>query len=218
MSPPRGNRVRLAGAALLGALALACGGAAESAAAPLPATPDVAAPETIDVAAPQAPGEGPARPGGAPVVPRAGSGQGRPGGAPPGVRHDLPQLGDDLADQQNWEQSARDACNEAGYEANCITLTYAVHSIDGQGESRPIPDPGPNYFTEDPQLYYNCEVKRITPPTGDDVKVPPGTRVTIVVECEANDPVGPTTDPIPTSDPTEPTEPVEPAETSGPAG
>jgi len=136
------------------------------------------------------------------------------------VRHDIPQPESDLADQTNWEAAARDACTEAGYEPNCITLTYDVHSIDGQGTRRSIANPGPGYFEMEPQLYYDCDVEAINPPTGDDVKVPPGTRVTIAVECEANDPVDPTTDPVPTDPiPTSDPIPTDAAiETSEPGG
>ncbi|WP_433298607.1 hypothetical protein ACQPZQ_21485 [Pseudonocardia sp. CA-142604] len=70
----------------------------------------------------------------------------------------------------------------------------------------------------EPQLYYYCAVEAISPPTGDGVKVPPDTRVTVTVGCEANDPVGPTTDPIPTDEPTETTATTETSETSESAG
>ncbi len=179
----RGRGVPLICSALLGTLVISCGGPSE------PAVPPTAPP----LQAAQEPSTAPEREGGDaqasdPAQERARSegdarSSGRRGGAPPGVGHDLPNLGSDLAQKQQWHESIDGECAEAGLEPRCLTLDLKVYKEDEQGKT-PIPNPGPNY--RDDNEFSECRVTAMDPLSRNDggpEKVPAGSTITVEITC-----------------------------------
>lgn len=185
----RGRGVPLICSALLGTLVISCGGPSE------PAVPPTAPP----LQAAQEPSTAPEREGGDaqasdPGQERARSegdarsqgdarSPGRRGGAPPGVGHDLPNLGSDLAQKQQWHESIDGECAEAGLEPRCLTLDLKVYKEDEQGKT-PIPNPGPNY--RDDNEFSECRVTAMDPLSRNDggpEKVPAGSTITVEITC-----------------------------------
>jgi hypothetical protein len=103
------------------------------------------------------------------------------------VRHDLPNLNQDLTDQNDWERSMHNACREVHQPDNCLQVTYQVRRRDASGRFTPIPNPGPNYLEGDEPEYAHCRIDRINPPTGKNQRIPAGSRVTISITCDPRD-------------------------------
>lgn len=193
---------RRAGAALLAALTVSCGGASDVDARNDPA----AGTATLSTSEPaEPPGDDGIRPGGAPPgMPdsgRAGAGrpgspgQGgnggghRPGGAPPGVEHDIPRTGNDYSDEETWRSEIAEACGAVGQPGNCLRLEYRVFAQDpGEDGREPASDPGPDYFDARPRLYDDCDVTSVDPPSKPAIIIPAGTRIRVEILCQRRDP------------------------------
>jgi hypothetical protein len=136
---------------------------------------------------------GPASQGGGGVaqVPNPGSqprqptgGQQRPSGNAPGVRHDIPKIGNsDLSESDGWTQGMQDACTNVGLrDSDCPTFDIQVFTKDN-GKETHINNPGPNYGTPP---FSSCPVKSIDPrppQQGGPKLVSAGTVIKVTVVC-----------------------------------
>lgn len=179
----QGRRASLICSVLLGALLISCGGPSEPAVPPT-APPLRAAQEPSTAPEPEG-GDGQATDPGQERARSQGDARssGRRGGAPPGVGHELPNLGSDLAQKQQWDESIDAACDEAGLEPRCLRLDLKVYKEDQQGKT-PIPNPGPNY--RDDNEYSDCLVTNMDPLSrkdGGPEKVPTGSIITVEIAC-----------------------------------
>ena len=95
---------------------------------------------------------------------------------PPGlVNYDLPTKGRDLREQKQWERNLEARCTDAGEPPNCLSFRYKVIARVG-GESKEIPNPGPNY----PPEYSECLVEDLVPDPGE---VEVGTAIVVKIRC-----------------------------------
>lgn len=191
----RGPRTPLICSALLGALAISCGGPPADVAASAPVPPQVAVLESRDApeqerglaeVAPRAPAPR-AAPAPAPQSPPAAEqrapepppAQRRPAGVPVGVRApDIPDDGNQL-DKGQWDLQIADACKNADrdYGPRCLGVDYRF--LDENG--RRIGDPGPqDYEGLYGGLYYSCKIDR-TP--DDDEYMTLGSKILVVSTC-----------------------------------
>jgi hypothetical protein len=104
-----------------------------------------------------------------------GSGHTNPNPPPGLVKYDLPTRGSDLRDQAQWKRKLAARCTDAGEPPNCLSFRYKVIARVG-GESKEIPNPGPNYRPE----YSECLVYDLVPDPGE---VEVGTAIVVKIRC-----------------------------------
>jgi hypothetical protein len=106
---------------------------------------------------------------------------------PPGVEHDIPVPGQDLAQRSDWEGAVEGACRRAELAEDCLVLTYDIRAIPPEGgDPEPINDPGSMYVGD--KVYGSCDVQSVVPPTGESVTIPAGTQITVHIVCTPYDP------------------------------
>jgi hypothetical protein len=98
------------------------------------------------------------------------------------VGHELPILGSDLAQEQQWRESLDSSCREADLEPGCLRLDVKVFR-DGEQGRVAISNPGPNYSNDE---YSECLVTSMNPLSPDDggpETVPAGSTIAVQVVC-----------------------------------
>jgi hypothetical protein len=188
--PARNRRSRLALSTLLAVLLVSCGTQNESSAGSSAELSPESSASSAESSAESSVGSAPAPAGQVPLADRQPGRQPDrgPGGNPPGVRHDLPRVGNNLTSQGDWDQARRNACREAGQSDNCLRAVYQVRRRDSSGRLTPIPNPGPGYADGEEPEFDSCTVSQISPPTGADRQVPAGSTITISIICIPREP------------------------------
>lgn len=122
------------------------------------------------------------------VEPEPENGSSRGGGAAPSVKFELPVVGADYAQKDQWLERLADNCDEALHRrTQCLRLKFSFFSIDGDRKRR-IRDPGPDY---DSDTLGNCLVSRMSPEGRRGQVVPVDSMVSIEVICARPEPEQP---------------------------
>jgi hypothetical protein len=113
---------------------------------------------------------------------------------PPGTTsYDIPQVGADLHQQQQWEEQLANRCDDAGFERDCLTFAYQVYRKQEDGSLTAVANPGPDYDDQDGT--YSCTVRSLVPAPGRRVAV--GTVIRVRIVCAADDSGGSSPDDSP---------------------
>src|SRR4051794_20649007 len=93
--------------------------------------------------------------------------------------YDLPTVGSDLHQADQWEGRIASNCGDHDLAADCLTLSYDVYEQTDGGRTS-IGNPGSSY-----DGYESCEVTDLQPPPKTRIRV--GTDVQVTVECTGSD-------------------------------
>lgn len=114
------------------------------------------------------------------VEPAPENGSSREGGAAPSVKFELPVVGADYAQKDQWLERLANNCDEALHRrTQCLRLKFGFFSSDGD-RKRPISDPGPDY---DSDTLGDCLVSRMSPEGRRGQVVPVNSVVDIEIVC-----------------------------------
>jgi hypothetical protein len=112
--------------------------------------------------------------------PPSETGHDRQGGAARVVKFELPTVGADYAQKDQWIERLVNNCDEALHQrVQCVELEFTFFTRQN-GQNRPINDPGPDY---DSDVLGNCTVTKMSEEGRRGKQVPVGTGVRIEVVC-----------------------------------
>jgi len=159
-------------------LGLCCAVALLSCADPAPSGPAAPEPGTVQPPGPTSTAR--------PTPPR-----GRPGGDPPDVRFELPTVGADYAQKDQWLERLVNNCEEVLHRRErCLDLRFSFFHRVGRTDE-PFTDPGTDYDSDE---LGDCTVRRMSIEGSRNRMVPVGSTIQIRVVCVRDEEIPPETD------------------------